>query len=155
MNSLPEPLICWDLVIVKPGECRLSTSTVFDVFVSLFASIVAVFVYGFSSAANNTCSHVNVSISPAFNDVSPAGRMPEHFVSFNAENFKVVFPVFFTTTWYSTFFPASELNFAVVNEPSPAIRCSLWISNFGSPTSTSTGGVSFSFSPPFTIATFL
>ena len=62
------------------------------------------------------CSQLNVSDSPAFRVVSPAGLIPEHFASFNAENFKVVFPVFFTVIRYSTFFPTSELNFAVVND---------------------------------------
>ena len=81
---------------------------------------------------------------------------PRHFESFNAVNFKVVFPVFFTVIRYSTFFPASELNFAVVNANFPSNP--LFLLDFevvGSSTSTSTGGVSFSFSPPFTVAAFV
>ena len=37
-----------------------------------------------------------------------------HFASFNAPNFRVVFPVFLTVILYSTVCPTSAFNFAFV-----------------------------------------
>src|SRR5690348_385618 len=60
-----------------------STSTVFEACVTLPPLIDAVFLYGFSSPSARVCSHENVSDSPAARVASPAGRIPEHFASFN------------------------------------------------------------------------